>query len=81
MGDEMNDQIEQIEAAMGQPVLVHRDERYNGTAFTAFVDDFTAQVRRGFDASTEDGAVSGLLEALVRIYPDRFAPISSIAAE
>lgn len=73
--------IEQIEAAMGQPVLVHREDRYNGPAFTAFVDDHTAQVRRGFDASTEAGAVDGLLSSLTKIYPERFAPVPAIAAE
>lgn len=72
--------IDQINAITGGSVVVHFEQRYNGMAYTAWVDDYIARVSRGFDASSEDAALSGLLNTLTELYPEHGAALA-VAAE
>ena len=70
-----------IVEAMGSAVTMRSDQRYQGWSYTAWVDDNTARMSRGFDASTPYVALTGLLTALAQDYPERFVPALAVAAE
>ena len=70
----------QIEAITGTYCIVENERRYDGRYFTAWVDDTVADARRGFEASSEEAALSGLLNTLSQLYPNR-VPAFAVAAE